>query len=239
MKILPAIDLKDGRCVRLFQGEFDKEEVVNAEPLAQVKKFVDNQMTHLHIVDLDGALEGVAVHKDLIMEMKRLAPDVFVEVGGGIRTMVQIEAYLAAGIDRVIIGSAALKNPELVKSAVAKFGDKIAVGIDAKNGLVAISGWLEVAEVDYLTFAKEMAAVGVSTIIYTDISKDGTLAGPSVEHYEALVSALPDTAIIASGGVASFADLVALEKIGVAGTIVGKAYYSGKITLKEMAEVNQ
>ncbi|SJZ56815.1 1-(5-phosphoribosyl)-5-[(5-phosphoribosylamino)methylideneamino] imidazole-4-carboxamide isomerase [Pilibacter termitis] len=237
MNILPAIDLKDSQAVRLFQGDFAQKTIVNATPLAQAREFAEGGMKYLHVVDLDGALEARAVHAPLIAKIKQENPRLFVEVGGGIRSMEQVEDYLNQGIDRIIIGSAALTNPEFVKQAVEKFGEKIAVGIDAKDEKVAISGWLEVAETDYITFAKEMVKLGVQTIIYTDISKDGTLAGPSVAHYEKLTSALPTTKIIASGGVSSVEDLRELMKTGVDGAIVGKAFYSGKIGLEEMREI--
>ncbi len=236
MRILPAIDLKNGRCVRLYQGDFEKETIVNEDPLAQAKDFAEQGATSLHLVDLDGALAGKAVNANLIAAIKNKVPKLVVEVGGGIRTMAQIDDYVAAGLDRIIIGSAALKKPDLVKEAVTKYSKKIAVGIDAKAGLVAISGWLDVSETDYLTFAKEMEKIGVQTIIYTDISRDGTLQGPNLEHYQKLQAAV-QMKIIASGGVSSKEDLMKLSDLGLYGAIVGKAYYSGKVTMKEILEV--
>lgn len=236
MNILPAIDIKDGQCVRLYQGDFTKQTVVNPDPLKQAAVFQQAGMTHLHIVDLDGALTGEAVNADLIKQIKRQTSS-FIQVGGGIRTMTQIDDYLSAGIDRVIIGSAALSRPELVKEAVAKYGKQIAVGIDAKNGQVAVDGWLNVSETDFLTLALAMQKAGVSTLIYTDIAKDGTLTGPTLPHYQQLLDEL-NIAVIASGGVRNKADLTALAKLGLSGAIVGKAYYSGQITLEEMKEVS-
>ena len=157
------------------------------------------------------------------------------EVGGGIRTLEQIEDYLAVGIDRVIIGSMAVKNPDFVKAALEKFGsDKIVVGIDAKNGMVATEGWLETSNVDYISLAKAMEKIGVTLFVYTDVDRDGTLTGPNFEHYERLVAELTTAKVIASGGIAEQSDLVKLQEIGVAGTIVGKAYYNGNISLEEL-----
>jgi phosphoribosylformimino-5-aminoimidazole carboxamide ribotide isomerase len=236
VQIYPAIDLKEGKAVRLVKGDFNQKTVENENPLEQAAEFAGAGLTHLHVVDLDGALEAKAVHAELISQLKKENPGLFIEVGGGIRTIEQIETYLAAGIDRLIIGSAALTNPELVCEAVAKFGEHIAVGIDAMNEKVAISGWLDESEVDFITFAKEMEKLGVATIIYTDISKDGTLTGPSVSHYERLLRAVTKVKIIASGGVSSNDDLLELEKTGVYGAIVGKAFYAGRITLEQLKE---
>lgn len=239
MQLLPAIDLKAGKAVRLYQGDFAKASVVHEAPIAQAEIFGQAKLSYLHVVDLDGALEGKAVNADLIAQIKVHAK-MRVEVGGGIRTLAQIQSYLAAGIDRVIIGSMAVKSPTFVKEALATFGpEKIVIGIDAKNGLVATEGWLEVSQVSYLTLAEKMVAMGVQTIIYTDVAKDGTLTGPNFEHYQRLVETVPNCNIIASGGVHAVSDLVELQKIGVAGTIIGKAFYEGKISLEEMQAVEQ
>ncbi|MBP2098372.1 1-(5-phosphoribosyl)-5-[(5-phosphoribosylamino)methylideneamino]imidazole-4-carboxamide isomerase [Enterococcus rivorum] len=236
MQILPAIDIREGKAVRLVQGDFLQKTIVNPNPIAQAKEFKDARIQMIHVVDLDGALTGKTENASLIEKMKA-ATGLKIEVGGGIRSMEQIEQYLELGIDRVIIGSAALSNPELVKESVTRYGEKIAVGIDAKNGKVAVSGWLDVSETDYLQMAKEMETIGVKTIIYTDIAKDGTLEGPSFDHYKKLMDVVPNVQIIASGGVSDKADLVELAKIGVHGTIVGKAFYNGAITLADMLEV--
>lgn len=236
MQILPAIDIREGKAVRLVQGDFLQKTIVNPNPIAQAKEFKDARIQMIHVVDLDGALTGKTENASLIEKMKA-ATGLKIEVGGGIRSMEQIEQYLELGIDRVIIGSAALSNPELVKESVTRYGEKIAVGIDAKNGKVAVSGWLDVSETDYLQMAKEMETIGVKTIIYTDIAKDGTLEGPSFDHYKKLMAVVPNVQIIASGGVSDKADLVELAKIGVHGTIVGKAFYNGAITLADMLEV--
>lgn len=237
MKIFPAIDLKEGKCVRLYQGDFAQQTVVNEDPLAQAQAFLEAGIEFIHVVDLDGALEGKAVNALLIEQIKK-ETRLGIEVGGGIRTMEQVDAYLSVGIDRVIIGSAALTDPDFVKAAVIKYGEKIAVGIDAKNGLVAVSGWLDVSETDYLTFAVQMEQIGVKTIIYTDIAKDGTLAGPSIEHYKKLQQTV-SLQIIASGGVSSMEDLRELSALKLYGAIVGKAYYNGNISLSEMREVEE
>ncbi|MBL1227883.1 1-(5-phosphoribosyl)-5-[(5-phosphoribosylamino)methylideneamino]imidazole-4-carboxamide isomerase [Enterococcus sp. BWB1-3] len=236
MYVLPAIDIREGEAVRLVKGDFARKTVVNEDPLAQAREFNQSGLQNLHIVDLDGALAGETTNAPLIRQIKS-ETGLTIEVGGGIRSMEQIKEYIDSGVDRVIIGSAALKNPKLVKEAVKKYQEKIAVGIDAKNGKVAVSGWLEVSETDYLTMAKEMAEIGVQTIIYTDISKDGTLTGPSFEQYQQLQEAVPTVNIVASGGVSSKEDLVKLSEIGVYGAIVGKAFYEGKVTLEEMQEV--
>ncbi|EUJ31595.1 1-(5-phosphoribosyl)-5-[(5-phosphoribosylamino)methylideneamino]imidazole-4-carboxamide isomerase [Listeria cornellensis] len=236
MRIFPAIDLKNGRCVRLYQGDFAQETVVNPDPIAQATAFSEQGATYLHIVDLDGALEGKPMNLDVIRAMKKAA-GLPVQVGGGIRTMKQITFYLEeAGIDRVIIGSAALENPDLVRDAVKLYGAKIAVGIDAKNGFVATSGWIDVSKADYLTFAKEVEKSGVQTIIFTDIAKDGTLAGPNLEQLQALQKAV-DVAIIASGGVSNKQDLEQLSELGLYGAICGKALYNGNISMAEITEV--
>lgn len=234
MNILPAIDIRDGQAVRLFKGDFNQETIVNPDVLGQARIFADADIDFIHVVDLDGALDGKATNRDLIAALK-VATGLGVEVGGGIRTLEQIQDYLNVGIDRVIIGSMAVKNPTFVKEAIERFGaDKIVVGIDAKDGFVATEGWLETSNVDYISLAKEMEKMGVQLFIYTDVNRDGTLTGPNLEHYENLVTALTTAKVIASGGIAQMSDLDALAEIGVAGTIVGKAYYNGNITLEEL-----
>ena len=234
MQILPAIDIKEGQAVRLFKGDFNQKTVVNPDVIGQSKIFAQAGIDFIHVVDLDGALDGRATNRDLIAKLKKES-GLGVEVGGGIRTLEQIEDYLAVGIDRVIIGSMAVKNPDFVKAALEKFGsDKIVVGIDAKNGMVATEGWLETSNVDYISLAKAMEKIGVTLFVYTDIDRDGTLTGPNFEHYDRLVAELTTAKVIASGGIAEQSDLVKLQQIGVAGTIVGKAYYNGNISLEEL-----
>ena len=213
MQILPAIDIKDGQAVRLFKGDFNQKTVVNPDIIEQAKTFKNAGIQFIHLVDLDGTLDGRATNRDLE----------------------QIRDYLAVGIDRIIIGSMAVKDPDFVRAALEEFGaDRIVVGIDAKAGLVATEGWLETSNVDYITLAKEMEKMGVTLFIYTDVDRDGTLTGPNLDHYKCLVSELTTAKVIASGGVAELADLNHLQEIGVAGTIVGKAYYNGNITLDQL-----
>lgn len=236
MQILPAIDIKNGHAVRLVKGDFEQETVVNDNVLDQASIFMEAGIQYIHVVDLDGALEGWAANRDLIAKIKEMT-GLAIEVGGGIRTIEQIEDYLSVGINRVIIGSMAVKHPQFVKEALDKFGsDKIVVGIDAKNGMVATEGWLETSTVDYISLALEMEKMGVRLFVYTDVDRDGTLTGPNFEHYEKLVAHLTSAKVIASGGIHALSDLQQLEKIGLAGTIVGKAYYNGDISLKELRE---
>ncbi|EMB71317.1 1-(5-phosphoribosyl)-5-[(5-phosphoribosylamino)methylideneamino]imidazole-4-carboxamide isomerase [Streptococcus mutans] len=236
MQILPAIDIKNGHAVRLVKGDFEQETVVNDNVLDQASIFMEAGIQYIHVVDLDGALEGRAANRDLIAKIKEMT-GLAIEVGGGIRTIEQIEDYLSVGINRVIIGSMAVKHPQFVKEALDKFGsDKIVVGIDAKNGMVATEGWLETSTVDYISLALEMEKMGIRLFVYTDVDRDGTLTGPNFEHYEKLVAHLTSAKVIASGGIHALSDLQQLEKIGLAGTIVGKAYYNGDISLKELRE---
>lgn len=234
MNILPAIDIRDGQAVRLFKGDFKQQTVVNPDVLGQARIFADAGIAFIHVVDLDGALEGKATNRDLIAALK-VATGLGVEVGGGIRTLEQIQDYLNVGIDRVIIGSMAVKNPSFVQEAIDRFGaEKIVVGIDAKDGYVATEGWLETSNVDFISLAKEMEKMGVQLFVYTDVDRDGTLTGPNFAHYEQLVAELTTAKVIASGGIAQLSDLTRLAEIGVAGTIVGKAYYNGNISLEEL-----
>ncbi|MBF2587582.1 1-(5-phosphoribosyl)-5-[(5-phosphoribosylamino)methylideneamino]imidazole-4-carboxamide isomerase [Listeria marthii] len=237
MQIFPAIDLKNGQCVRLLQGDFSKTTVVNEDPIAQAKAFATDGATYLHIVDLDGALEGRPVNLEIIQKMQTAAK-IPVQVGGGIRSMAQVDYYLESGIDRVIIGSAALTDPDFLRAAVQKYGSKIAAGIDAKNGFVATSGWLDVSQVSYLDLAKRMEEMHVETIIYTDISRDGTLIGPNLEQMAVLQKHVSIN-LIASGGVSSRADLEALAELGLYGAIAGKALYNGNISMSDVTEVEQ
>ena len=200
----------------------------------QAKQFAQAGIQFIHVVDLDGALDGKATNRELIARLKEVT-GLGVEVGGGIRTLEQIEDYLSLGIDRVIIGSMAVKAPAFVQEALSRFGsDKIVVGIDAKDGWVATEGWLETSNVDYISLAKAMEKMGVTLFVYTDVDRDGTLMGPNIEHYVRLVSELKIAKVIASGGISQVQDLVRLQAIGVAGTIVGKAYYNGNISLEEL-----
>ncbi|UUM57460.1 1-(5-phosphoribosyl)-5-[(5-phosphoribosylamino)methylideneamino]imidazole-4-carboxamide isomerase [Streptococcus suis] len=236
MQIYPAIDIRNGKAVRLFKGDFNQETVVNPDVLDQAKTFAAAGIDFIHVVDLDGALEGHATNRDLIASLKS-ETGLRIQVGGGVRTLDQIADYLDAGIDRVIIGSMAVKNPDFVKQALKRFGSQaIVVGIDAKNGFVATEGWLETSQVDYMSLAKEMEKIGVRLFVYTDVDRDGTLTGPNFDHYRKLKATLTEADVIASGGIHSMSDLVELAQIGVSGTIVGKAYYSGKVSLDDLQQ---
>lgn len=237
MIILPAIDIKDGNCVRLFKGDFSTVEKVADNYLETAQSFEKAGAEWIHMVDLDGAKEGRPVNTKIYTDVAAKT-NLKVEIGGGIRNLETIEEYLNMGISRVIIGSAALKNPALVKEAVEKFGsEKIAVGIDAVNGMVAAEGWLEASDVNYIDLANKMIDAGVRYFIFTDISKDGTLSGVNKEQLKALADATDDKCnIIASGGVHTMDDIIACKEMGLYGTICGKSIYKGTLNLKEAIE---
>ncbi len=237
MIILPAIDILGGKCVRLTKGEYGTAEKVAADPIETALSFERAGAEFIHMVDLDGAKEGSRVNSDIYTEVARRV-NVPIEVGGGIRDMDTIDYYINKGIERVIIGSAALKNPPLVKEAVEKYGDRIAVGIDALDGMVKTAGWLEGSDVNYIDLAREMAAVGVKYVIFTDISKDGTLEGPNLTQLGALADAV-DINIIASGGIRDIGNIRDLAKMNLYGAICGKSIYSGSLDLREAIEVSK
>lgn len=234
MIILPAIDIKDGQCVRLVQGDYSTAHKVAESPYETAKHFQNMGAKWIHMVDLDGAKEKEPINFTIV-EMIAKETDLNVEVGGGIRDMKTIERYLNAGIKRVILGSVAVKNPQLVKESIKEFGEKIAVGIDAKNEFVATEGWIESSTIHYLELAKRMEDVGVSTIIYTDISRDGTLQGVNERQLQAINEAV-GCQIIASGGVKSIEDIVVCNNLSLYGCICGKAIYSKQLDLKEAIE---
>lgn len=234
MQIYPAIDIIDGKAVRLTQGKFDDVTVFNDSPAAAAKDWIDAGATYIHIVDLDGARYGKSFITDIIREI-RSQYDIPIQTGGGVRTMQDITDRINAGASRVIIGTAAVKNPELVKEAAALYGDKIAVGVDAKNGLVAISGWEEVSDITAVDLCLKMKDYGVKTVIYTDISKDGMMCGPNIESTKALIDAT-GLDVIASGGVSAMEDIENVSKIGSAGVIIGRALYNGALNLKDVIE---
>ena len=229
MIIFPAIDIKDGKCVRLYQGEFSTLQVVNEDPVMTALNFEKQGAEYLHMVDLDGALNENVKNLEIICRTisKVKIP---VQLGGGIRSISAIERLIEKGLSRVILGTAALNNPSLLIEAVRIFKDKIAVGIDARNGYVAVEGWTKVSKIDYLDFAKRMEGIGVKAIIFTDISRDGTLKGPNFEATGAINNEV-SCDIIASGGMKNIEDIKTLKRIGVYGVIVGKAIYSGNISL--------
>lgn len=238
MLIFPAIDIRDGKCVRLFKGDFAQETVFSDKPAEMAQKWESQGAEFLHLVDLDGALAGKSCNLDTVKDILA-AVNIPVELGGGIRTLENIDEVLALGVRRVILGSVAVRNPALVKEACAKYGDRIVVGIDAKNGIVAVDGWGVSGDVEVTALAKEMKKAGVKTIIYTDISRDGTLAGVNVEA-TAKLARESGVNIVASGGVKSTADIEALkpyEKDGIEGVIVGKSIYMGTLDLQQAIEI--
>lgn len=234
MEVIPAIDLLGGQCVRLYQGDYDQAQVFNDNPAAMARTFANQGATRLHVVDLDGAKQGSSVNLEAIEQIVA-ALNIPVQVGGGLRTVESVERLFNVGVERAIIGTAAVENPDLVTELCRKYPGRIAVGIDARNGKVATKGWLETSEVMATDLAQQMATQGVAAIIYTDIHRDGTMAGPNIEALRELAAGI-DIPVIASGGVSSQADLVnlvALEALGVTGAIVGKAIYTGDVQLSE------
>lgn len=234
MLIIPAIDLRHGKCVRLLQGRPEDETVFSDDPVAMAMRWQNEGAELLHLVDLNGAFNGVQRNLSVIKEIVDTI-DIPVQLGGGIRDMARIERLIKFGVWRVILGTAALKNPDLVTTACEQYGERIAVGIDAKDGMVATQGWLDVSEKPAIEFAQEMESRGVQTIIYTDIKRDGMLTGPNLESTRLIAEAV-NIDVIASGGISSLSDIQALkplESVGVVGAITGKALYTKAINLKE------
>ncbi len=232
MIIFPAIDIKDGNCVRLTKGDFATVQKVANDPFETALEFQKKGAKYLHMVDLDGAKDAKMVNKDIYVNIAKNT-DLKLQVGGGIRNLDAAEYYLSSGVSRVILGSVAVKDPEFVKTAIKEYGsDKITVGIDAKNGLVASEGWLDTSDVNYLDLAKAMCDIGVSHIIFTDISKDGTLSGPNLEQLDAINKAVKAD-ITASGGIKDIGDIMALCKMDMYGAICGKSLYGGTLDLTE------
>lgn len=235
MVILPAVDVMDGKPVRLYKGDFSTAHQVAEGALKTALDFEKAGAEWIHMVDLDGSLQKKRVNEQIFLSVAQNT-SLKVEVGGGIRTMQDIEFYINSGISRVILGSVALKDPELVKEAVNAYGAKIAVGIDAKNGYAAAEGWTQTSDIYFTDLAKKMEQCGVKTIIYTDISKDGTLSGPNLEQLDEINKAV-SCDIIASGGVTNISDIKALKSLGLYGAICGKSIYSGSLDLKQALEV--
>lgn len=235
MIILPAIDIRGGKAVRLYQGDYTKEEVVAKDIYEQAKEFQKLGATHLHLVDLDGAKQGAGINEEIILKLAKTV-DMSIEVGGGIRTLDRIDKLLGNGIDKVILGTAAMEQEELVKAALAKYAERIIVGVDARNGKVCGNGWLSESDLDYIDFTKRMADFGVDNVIVTDISRDGTLQGANIEMLKTL-SEKVDIKITASGGVKDIEDIKKLKESGIYAAITGKAIYSGELSLKEALEV--
>ena len=236
MQLYPAIDIKNGQCVRLRQGLFQESHVYSNNPLKIAMSFEEQGASYIHMVDLDGALVGYSVNDEVFKSVASTVK-IPVQVGGGIRTIKDIENKLNLGITRVIIGTKAVENPAFVKEAIANFGaDRIVVGIDAKDGMVAIEGWERVSSMNAIELAQNMKSIGVKTIVYTDISKDGMLMGPNVEATKALSNAC-GLDVIASGGVSSLKDLELIQTSGVHGAIIGKALYENRVNLASAIEM--
>lgn len=234
MYIYPAIDLYGGKAVRLFKGDYTQMTVYSDDPVGVARDFAAAGASRIHLVDLEGAKTGKPANLSAIAKIIE-ATGLFAEVGGGIRDMETVENYLAIGVSRVILGTAAVKNPDFLMAALGKYGEKIAVGVDLKGGFVAIKGWTETSELKAGDFFEKMQTLGVKTIICTDISRDGAMKGSNLNLYRDL-SARFDIDLIASGGVSSMEDVTALASMGLHGAIIGKAYYVGAVDLKEALE---
>ncbi|MEZ3421099.1 MAG: 1-(5-phosphoribosyl)-5-[(5-phosphoribosylamino)methylideneamino]imidazole-4-carboxamide isomerase [Eubacterium sp.] len=235
MIIFPAIDIIGGKPVRLYKGDFATAQQVAEDALETALEFERAGAEWIHMVDLDGSLQKKPVNVKTFTDVA-VKTKLKVEIGGGIRTMQDMDFYVNKGINRIILGSVALKNPGLVKDAVREFGDRIAVGIDAKNGFAAAEGWTESSDIYFTELAKQMEAIGIKTIIYTDISKDGTLSGPNIEQLAEINKAVSCN-ITASGGVTNLNDIAALKKEKLYGAICGKSIYNGTLDLKKAIEV--
>lgn len=231
MLIFPAIDIHNQTCVRLYKGDFATAQKVAEDPLETANSFREAGAQWLHMVDLDGAKNGSPQNREIFVTVAKKS-GLKLELGGGIRDMQTVSYYLEQGVSRIILGSAAVKNPSFVKEAVKEYGERVAVGIDAKNGMVAAEGWLSTSDVHFLDLAKQMEAIGVTCLIFTDISKDGTLSGPNLEQLAAINEAV-SCDVIASGGVTNLSDIKALKELGLYGAICGKSIYQGTLSLKE------
>ena len=234
MLIFPAIDIFNGNAVRLFKGNYNEMTIYSHSPNDVANDMKSQGASCLHLVDLEGAAEGMSVNAKLICNIKKES-GLFCEVGGGIRNLDTVSSYIENGIDRVILGSAAQKDPEFLKSAALRFGEKIAVGVDIKNGKVAIHGWKDTTDEDAFSFCDRLQDIGINTIICTDISRDGAMRGTNLELYRDLANAFSMN-IIASGGVSSLDDILSLKDMNIYGAIIGKAYYTGDIVLKDALE---
>lgn len=235
MKVFPAIDLSNSKVVRLYKGDYDKLTVYDEDAVSVAKSFYNQGARYLHIVDLDGAKDGATSNFKLIEQIVS-ATGMYCEVGGGIRTMESIDTYINHGAARVILGTAAINNPKLLSDAVSKYGEKIAVGVDTKNGKVAVKGWTETTDINGIEFCKELKNKGVKHVIYTDISKDGTLQGTNLELYKELAE-IEGLTVTASGGVTFVSEVLQLDKYGIDSVILGKSIYEGVLNLAEVIQV--
>ena len=235
MILFPAIDLYEGKAVRLFKGDYDRMTVYSEHPEEIGRDFAACGATHIHLVDLEGARNGETPNLETVLKI-RAASGLFCEIGGGVRNMDVVERYLNAGLDRVILGTAAVEDEAFLRRAVEKYGEKIAVGADVRDGFIAVKGWTEKSAIGLMDFCKKMERIGVRTLICTDISRDGAMRGTNREMYREL-SEILGLQITASGGVSSLADVESLRKMNLYGAIIGKAYYTGDIDLKKALEV--
>ena len=237
MLIFPAIDLYEKKAVRLFKGDYENMTIYSENPIEIAQDFVNSGATHIHIVDLEGAKDGTTPNISVVRQIAA-ETDLFIEIGGGIRDMDTVDAYLSSGVSRVILGTAAVNDREFLTAAVKKYGDKIAVGADVKDGYIAIKGWLESSALTLDDFLQEMEKIGVKYVICTDISKDGAMRGTNLELYSQL-SQKYSMNITASGGVSTLDDVKKLNEMNLYGAIIGKAYYIGAIDLKDALEVTR
>ena len=235
MIIFPAIDMKDGKCVRLEQGLFDKVTVFGEDPVAMAKKWESEGGKFLHLVDLDGAKDGIPKNLEIIKNICKNI-NIPIQLGGGIRNKETVKILLDAGVSRVIVGTMAINNMELLKELVDEYGERIVVSIDAKDGLVAVDGWVNVSEVNSIDLVRKLDKIGVKTIVYTDIAKDGMMEGPNFDIYKTLAENT-NIDVIASGGVSSIENVEKLKKMNMYGAIIGRALYTGDIKLKDALEV--
>ena len=238
MNLFPAIDLYGGKAVRLSKGNYDEMTVYSDDPVSVAKDFEACGAKYIHLVDLEGARTGETPNLDVISRIVS-ETNLFAEVGGGIRSMETIEKYISAGVSRVILGTAAVKNPSFLMAAILKYGQAVAVGVDIRDGKVAIHGWTENSSLDYTDFMNWLTEIGVTTVIVTDISRDGAMKGTNRSLYAELKEKFPAMNVVASGGVSSLADVEALAKMDVYGAIIGKAYYTGAIDLSKALRISK
>lgn len=235
IELYPAIDLRDGAAVRLVQGDFERSTVFNEDPVAQAQAFAQEGATNLHVVDLDGALQGNPMHAPIIAQLAAAFPGT-VQLGGGLRDQPAVETAIATGVDRVVVGTAVIEDEEFLRWATGRLGDRLVVALDARDGRVATHGWTQVSDRTAVEVATELARTGVRHLLYTDIGRDGTLGGPNLEALRRLSNAAPPLTILASGGISSLDDLVALSQLrlpNIRGVIVGRALYEGRFSVAD------
>lgn len=234
MILYPAIDIRNGRCVRLLQGKDEHVTVYGQDPAAVAENWVQKGATRLHVVDLDGAFTGTPQNKGIIREIIQKT-GIPIQIGGGIRSLEAAEEWLDAGADRIVLGTSAVRHPELIEKLAEKFGERIVISLDCWKGMICVDGWVESSDLEAVVYANKLYAMGIRTIVYTDITRDGTLEGPNLEELVTMKEKTPMN-IIASGGVSCAEDVRALADIGVFGVIIGKALYENRVTLDELKE---